>query len=238
MRNVPPETAVSEALDAILADLRESLAGLRRPDALVAAEETLLAARAARATAADVYRDAIRGRGNVERDRLLKELEAAVLAAKAGVDRADAVVARAQTDVDRRRAEHGQTIVATVAKYRAAAAVAVNRASEILAVTAELAAREHCALPDALAFIPASSGLISELYRSIAQEKNRGERAFSAVARAIGKPNFKPPEIPKTWRGKVGDFMGGGAVEGDSPVRPGSNHKTQRIPRSALDRVR
>jgi hypothetical protein len=236
MRNTSPDIAASDALDAILADLRESLAGLHRPASLLAAESALIEARGNRAHCAEVYRLAIKERG--KREGLLKQLEAETVAAQVALGRADAAVERAQRDLDRRRQEHGKTITETVASYRAAAAAAVNKATQILAETAEFAAREHLALPDVLTFVPASAGLISELYRSIAAETNRHDRAFSAAARSIGRPNFTPPEVPKTWRGKVGEFIGGGQVAGDSPLRPGSGHKTQRIPRSALDRAR
>jgi hypothetical protein len=241
MRNVSPEAAVSDALDATLADLREALAGLHRPASLIAAESALIDARTARANAADVYRDAIRIAGQREAAPL-KQLEAAVVDAQAALARADRAVERAQDEVNRRRAEHGRTIAETVAEYRGAAAAAVNKATQILSETAEFAAREHLALPDVLAFMPASAGLISELYRSIAAEKNRGERAFNAAARAIGKPNFKPPEVPKTWKGRLADVMGGRGggeqVEGDVPVVPGSSSTKRKIPKSALDRAR
>ena len=49
MRNIPPETALTDALEAISADLRETLAHLCRPADLVAAETRLTEARERRA---------------------------------------------------------------------------------------------------------------------------------------------------------------------------------------------
>ena len=237
MRNVPPETAVAEALDAILEDLRESLAGLRRPAALIAAEEALLASRTARATAADGYRLACRANG--ARNHPLRELEAAVQSAKVAVAKADSVVESAQHDLDRRREEYGRTIAAAVATYRAAAATAVDRAAWILEITGKLAAAEHIALADVLAFSPAIENLIGEAHRAVLREKNREQRALFAAGAAIEARRYTPPAAaPVTWKGKLSDLTSSGVDDHPPvPIKPGPESTTQRIPPSVVRRV-
>ena len=108
MRNVAPETIVAEGLDAILADLRTTLAGLPRPAGLIEAETRLIATREARATAWDTYRAAIGEQGrSLARD---PASEAGIHRKKALLDAAERHVIRAQRDLVRHREVFGETI--------------------------------------------------------------------------------------------------------------------------------
>jgi hypothetical protein len=236
MRNILLAESVGETLDKILEDLKNALAGLRRPTALAAAEEALIAARGERAAAADHYRLACRENG--KRNAPSSGLEAAVRSTKAALAAADARVARAQQALDGRREEHGGTIAATVATFRHAAAAAVAGAAEILSMTEAVAAAEHVSLPDVVPYGPAIEGLIAAAHRASWREKNRGERAVSAAGAAISARRYEPPKIPTSWKGKLSDVVTGGVAENYDPVpiREGSNSTSQKIPPAALDR--
>jgi hypothetical protein len=235
MRNVLPAESVGETLDKILEDLKNALAALRRPAALIAAEEGLLEARRARAAASDDYRDAIRENG--KRNAPSSGLEAAVRSTKAALATADTVVAGAQQVLNRHRDEYARTISAAVESYRAAAAAAVAGAAEILATTEALATKEHFALPDVLPYRPEIASLVAAAHRAAWREKNRGERALSAAGAAIGARRYEPPRIPLTWRGKLSDVTGGVVEEGPVPARPGSSDTREKIPASVIRRV-
>jgi len=227
MRNVPPEVAVTEMLDATLADLRETLAALRRPAALVDAEERLLAARESRATAWDVYRAAIRERGkHVARS---DDRDAPVLLAKAAVEKAEVKITAASQALALRRREYGAEIAAAVELYRAAAAAAVDRGSRILEITAALAAAEHIELPDALSWTPAIQGLMNEAGRAVYRETRRVDGIFNAAARAISARLPKPAKPELSWVGKLSDVIGNVVEDGPIRTKPESTTTSQRI---------
>src|SRR6266568_2772805 len=123
MRNTPPETALTDALDAIAADLRETLAALRRPTELVAAEARLTEAREQRAERWEAYRGVVAEMGrSLARD---PAGEAKIHSAKAALDQAEGEVMRAQRALARLRAAFGRTIGAAIDRHRQAAAAAV-----------------------------------------------------------------------------------------------------------------
>src|SRR6266571_412197 len=107
MRNIPTETALTDALEAISDDLRQTLAGLRRPAELVLAEARLTETRERRAESWDAYRAVV---AQLSRS-LVRDAAgaAAVHAAKADLDKAELEVVRAQRALARLRAAFGRT---------------------------------------------------------------------------------------------------------------------------------
>lgn len=229
MRNVPPETVVAESLDAILADLAAVLAALKRPAELVEAEDRLIEAREARAEAWEIYRDA--GRKfvglSVNRDAAS---DARVLGAKAAVDKAEVVVAKAQKELNRCRLAHGADLAVAVRRHREAAAVAISGASEILAAAMSAAEREHVELPDVVFYTPEMQGVINAAHRAASRQRASTDRAFSKAAAALSARSHKPPALaPTKWRMPRAPGDGGVVADVPRPIKPGSSMTTQRI---------
>jgi hypothetical protein len=233
--NLPPETALSEALDAIADDLRATLAGLRRPAELVAAENRVIDSRERRAELWEAYR-AVSSDLQTSLSRT-PEQDARILAAKAAVAAAEGAVNRAQRALGRLRETHGRTICAAIDRHRAAAAAAVAGAADILAVAAAAAAAEHVELPEVITASPALEALATAAYRAAARQRNLADREFGRAAAAMwarGAP--RPTSEPTKWKARPEDF-GGGVIDDGSiavPIAPGSSMTTRRIPAAAL----
>jgi hypothetical protein len=233
MRNVSPEVALTEALDAIAADLRQTLAGLLRPPGLIEAETRVIQTREARAAAWDAYRAAIGELGrSLSRD---PATEAEIHRKKAALDAAEGEVVREQRALARDREAHGRTINTAIERHRLAAAAALAGGASILAEAAAAAAREFVILPDLVEHTPAMQGMIEAAGRSRMAQQNRAERQFSRSAASMAARAAPPqPAASTKWTGKLSDMIGGEVVDGPIPISPGSSTTVQRIPPSAM----
>jgi hypothetical protein len=232
MRNVAPETIVAEALEAIAADLRQTLADLLRPPALAEAETRVIEAREARATFWDAYRSIVAER--LKTPARSEKDDQRVFAAKAAVDKAEAEVVRAQRALAKHREAYGRKIALAIERHRAAAAAAVTGATDILAVAAAAAAREFVTLPDVVEFSPAMQGMIEAAGRSRMAQQNRADRQFSrsAAAMAARAAPPQPAAGPIRWTGKLSEMSE--VVDGPVLISPRANTTTQRIPAAAM----
>jgi len=235
MRNVPPNEILREALDAILADLKETLAALPRPAALIEAESRVLQARETRANLWETYRGLIKDMTrSLSRD---SAAEAGVHGARRDLDKAEAEVDRAQKALNRLREVQIARIAGAIERHRTAAAAAVAGAAAIFAAGEAAAAKEHGALPDCVPYSPDIDGMIVASYRTAQRQRNAADRKFDRAAAAM-VARAAPPQPtagPLKWKAKMTDFGGGTVDDGSTAVRPtpGANHTTQKIPQAA-----
>jgi hypothetical protein len=228
--NIPPETALADALDTILADLRSTLAAIHKPAELIAAETRVIEARERRAQAWEAYRALVSNLSrSVARDAAS---EAEVHRSKAELDKAEGEVVRAQRALGRHRERYGKTVAAAIERHRVAAAAAVAGAADILAIAAAAAATEHIELLDVVEYNSAIEGLVTAAHRAAWRQRQRrdGEFSKSAAAMAARAAPPAPPSGPIRWTGRMSDLVGGEVVDAPVPISPGSQTTVQRIP--------